>query len=688
MEKETGGRKPNRLIHERSPYLLQHAYNPIDWYPWGSEAFDKALAEDKPVFVSIGYSSCHWCHVMEEECFNDEEVAFLMNRVFVSIKVDREERPDIDGVYMEVCQHLGRSCGWPLNIVMTSKKHPFFATSYVPKRSRFGLVGMMDLIPQIEQLWKTRRTDLENLGFDLIRSLERKEESSAESELGIEVLQSAFEWFSLNFDTENGGFDGAPKFPSPHNLLFLLRYWNRTKDERALNMVEKTLSAMSKGGIFDQIGFGFHRYSTDEEWLVPHFEKMLYDQALLTLAYVEAYQATGNGEFKTTATKVLDYVIRDMLSPEGGFYSAQDADSEGEEGKFYLWTYDDIKEALPPEDANFVSKVFDVQPDGNYSTGNDRKGMNILHFKKERETIAQELDMDVEEFDHKLEGIRNELFEIRKNRGSILTDNKVLADWNGLVIAALARAAQVFADPKYLETAVKTAGFILNEMRNRKSILHSYTKGKSKIEGFLDDYAFLVWGLIEIYEANFDGDTLQNAVNLTRIMIDRFWDENNGGFYFTTKSDKDTLLRRKEFYDGALPSGNSVALLNLLRLGRLTASASFEDMASRMLKTFASDVKRAPAAHSLTLSGLEFIVGQTFNIILVGDPQEKETSEILCTLRNLYLPNSVSSWRKPGPNDIGYEKIEGKVTAYVCRGKICMPPTNDLSKVLELLQPF
>ena len=685
MNSETTNRKPNRLIHEKSPYLLQHAYNPVDWYPWSLQAFERAEVEDKPVFVSIGYSSCHWCHVMEQECFNDEEVAELMNKAFVCIKVDREERPDIDSAYMAVCQRMGRSCGWPLNIVMTPSKNPFFAISYVPKQSRFGLIGMVDLISQIEQIWATRRNDLEDLGKDIIRGLEKSENSHSESELGMEVLESAFEWFSQNFDEDNGGFGFAPKFPSPQNLLFLLRYWNRTRDKEAMTMVEKTLVAMRMGGIFDQVGFGFHRYSTDAEWHVPHFEKMLYDQALLTLAYIEAYQATGLEEFEVTAKEVLEYILRDMLSAEGGFYSAQDADSEGKEGKFYLWTEEEIRKILPAEDADIAVKIFGVQSDGNYNPDRKRGGMNILRLEKNLESTARELQIEVGELSRKLTHIRNALLEERNMRIHPSTDDKILTDWNGLIIAALAKAGQVFAEPKYLQAAVKASDFIMSKMRNEKTILHSYAKGKSEIEGFLDDYAFLVWGLIEIYEANFDEYILRTAMDLTRTMIDRFWDEKNGGFYLTAKDAADVILRRKEAYDGALPSGNSVSLLNLLRLARLTGSPSFEETASKMFKVFADEIRRAPAAHSFTLVSLEFITGPTFNVVIVGETHEKSTSEMLEALRRHYLPGLLISMHKSSISDMAHEKIEGKGTAYVCRGQTCMPPTNKVSTMLELL---
>ena len=375
-------RKPNRLICEKSPYLLQHAHNPVDWYPWSDEAFTKAKAENKPVFVSIGYSTCHWCHVMEKECFDDEEVAKLMNDTFVSIKVDREERPDIDGAYMAICQLMGRSCGWPLNAIMTPDKNPFFITSYIPKNSRFGLVGMMDLVPQIREVWGTRKAELEKVGADVKSRIEQFEKRLPEEALGKDVLNDAYEKLTRRFDAENGGFGSAPKFPSPHSLLFLLRYWKRTGEKNALVMVEKTLRSMHSGGIFDQVGFGFHRYSTDAMWLVPHFEKMLYDQALLALAYVEAYQAAGETKFANAAKQVLEYVLRDLVSLEGGFCSAEDADSEGEEGKFYLWNLEEIQSALSPEDAELAKNLFGIEARGNFDEpGVGRSGKNILHLQ-------------------------------------------------------------------------------------------------------------------------------------------------------------------------------------------------------------------------------------------------------------------------------------------------------------------
>jgi uncharacterized protein YyaL (SSP411 family) len=680
-------RKPNRLIREKSPYLLQHAYNPVDWYPWSEEAFVKAKVQDKPVFVSIGYSSCHWCHVMEKESFDEEEVAKLLNLAFICIKVDREERPDLDGAYMAVCQTMGRSCGWPLNIIMTPDKKPFFAASYIPKNSQFGIVGMVDLIPQVGELWKKRRSDLENLGEDVKRRIGIFESRTLGEELGKDVLDDAYEKLVLRFDEQNGGFGSAPKFPSAHNLLFLLRYWSRTKEKTALTMVEKTLRAMRLGGIFDQVGFGFHRYSTDADWLVPHFEKMLYDQALLALAYMEAFQATGAPKFKVTAKEVLMYVLRDLASPEGGFYGAEDADSEGEEGKFYVWTEKEIREALSPEDADLAVRLFGVRAMGNFDKAvRKRNGANILHFTAPLKKVASEWQLTLGELIRRLGRIQSLLFKAREKRVNPAKDDKILVDWNGLMIAALARASSVLSEPRYLQAAVKTVDFILEKMREENGTLyHRYAKGERAIEGFLDDYAFLVWGLLEVYEACFEDAYLQAAVELTKTMTARFWDEKAGGFYFTEKGAESAVTRRKQVYDGALPSGNSVALLNLLRLAQLTGDPKQKERANQMFKLFSDEVKRGPAAHTFMLLGVDFALGPSFNVILVGNRQEEGVQRMLDALRAVYLPNVFVSLRLPDKTGLGYERTEGKATAYVCRDNMCMPPTNKIEKMLELL---
>lgn len=683
-------KKPNRLINEKSPYLLQHAYNPVDWFPWGEEAFEKAKTENKPIFLSIGYSTCHWCHVMERECFNDEEVAALLNKAFVCVKVDREERPDLDATYMAVCQALGRNCGWPLHILMTPRKNPFFAATYIPKNGRGGMLGLMELVPQVMEIWGTRRAQLEVVGADIrsrVEALEKR--TGAEEDLGSEVLDAAYEKLVADFDAENGGFGTAPKFPRPHTLLFLLRYWKRTGKKEAQDMVEKTLRAMRLGGIFDQLGFGFHRYSTDSQWLVPHFEKMLYDQALLVLAYIEAHQVTGAPKFKLTAKETLDYVLRDLVSPEGGFYSAEDADSEGEEGKFYLCTMEEITKTLPAEEAEFAVRLFGVFPEGNYVDGTvgGRNNQNILHFPKPLDFIASESGLTFEELILRLGKVRNTLFEARKSRVRPLRDEKVLADWNGLTIAALARAGAVFEESKYLQAAVKAAEFVLSNLRKPDGTLcHVWVRGEKSVDGFLDDYAFLTFGLIELYEATFEEKYLQAATELTDLMVSQFWDTKDGGFYFTNKNAETTMPNMKHVYDGALPSGNSVALFNLLRLGRLVGTSSYEETARKMLKVFAAEVKEAPQAYTFMLAGLDFALGPTYNVVLVGEQNSKDTGEMLTALRKNYTPNLVISLKQPNQAaSVGYEKMGGKATAYVCRNQTCMAPTTDVTKMLKLL---
>jgi uncharacterized protein YyaL (SSP411 family) len=687
QDKGEQGRKPNRLIYEKSPYLLQHAYNPVDWYPWSEEAFIKAEAENKPVFVSIGYSTCHWCHVMEKECFDDEEVAKLMNDTFVSIKVDREERPDIDGAYMAICQLMGRSCGWPLNAIMTPDKNPFFVTSYIPKNSRFGLVGMMDLVPQIREVWGTRKAELEKVGADVKSRIEQFEKRLPEEALGKDVLNDAYEKLTRRFDAENGGFGSAPKFPSPHSLLFLLRYWKRTGEKNALVMVEKTLRSMHSGGIFDQVGFGFHRYSTDAMWLVPHFEKMLYDQALLALAYVEAYQATGETKFANAAKQVLEYVLRDLVSLEGGFCSAEDADSEGEEGKFYLWNLEEIQGALSPEDAELAKNLFGIEARGNFDEpGVGRSGKNILHLPKPIEQVAAESGLTVDGLIPRLDRIRKTLFEAREKRVHPSKDDKVLTDWNGLMIAALARASQVLGEEEYLRAAVKAADFFLEKMLDKNGTLyHRFVKGEMAVEGFLDDYAFLVWGLIEVYEASFDDRFLQAASKLTDIMVTRFWDEKEEGFFFSARGSADIMAKRKEVYDGALPSGNSVAILNLLRLSRLNANTAYETMARDMSRTFAGEVKESPSAHTFLLLGVDFALGPAYNVTLVGDLKDEGLLNMLKTLRARYLPRVEVSLKSAAKAGLGFEQIEEKATAYVCRDQTCQPPTNKPLEMLKLL---
>ncbi len=677
-------KKPNRLINEKSPYLLQHAYNPVDWFPWSQEAIDKAKAEDKPIFVSIGYSSCHWCHVMEKECFEDQQVADLMNEAFVSIKVDREERPDLDADYMAVCQAMGKNCGWPLNVLLTPTLNPFFAASYIPKNSRQGLIGMLDLVPQIKQIWKTQRRHMELVGADIKSRIQAMEKRIPQKALGQVIFQEAFEQLSRDYDTENGGFGYAPKFPRPHNLLFLLRYYSQTGEKSALLMVEQTLKRMRQGGIFDQVGFGFHRYSTDDHWLVPHFEKMLYDQALLAIAYTEAFQATLEKSFAETTKETLDYVLRDLAGKNGGFYSAQDADSEGEEGKYYLWTVDQILKVLSPADAELVFHIYGLNPKGNYYEGRNLNGKNILHIAESLDDLAAYEGIAITELNSRLKDINKVLFEDRKKRAPPMTDDKILTDLNGLIISALAKAGSILNEAKYIEVAQKTAEFILKQMRKDGVLYHRYAKGEVAIEGFLDDYAYLIYGLCHLYEATFQEHYLQEAAELTTTMITKFWDTKNAGFYQTQNS-QSTMPRLKQVYDGAVPSGNSVALYILLWLSRLTNEPKYDAMATQISETFADEIQASPQAFTFFLSALQLQIGSSYSVVLVGDQKEKSIQEILNELRRHYLPTTIIQFKPPNIHGSGYQQINGKATVYVCQNQACLPPTNSIKLMLKHL---
>jgi len=697
MEKMANGNQ-NRLASEKSPYLLQHAGNPVDWYPWGSEAFDEARRQDKPVFLSIGYSTCHWCHVMAHESFEDPQIGRLMNEAFVSVKVDREERPDIDMLYMTICQMMTGSGGWPLSIIMTPDKQPFFAGTYVPRETRFGLLGLGDLIPRIKEMWATRRPELLSSASQIAATLRKPALSAHGGDLNESVLHLAYEQLADRFDELHGGFAVAPKFPTAHNLLFLLRFWKRTDHKKALDMVEKTLRTMRRGGMYDHIGFGFHRYSTDRRWLVPHFEKMLYDQALLAAAYAEAFQATGKEEYAQTAHQVLTYVMRDMTSPEGGFYSAEDADSEGEEGKFYLWTYDEIRRTLDVDEAGLFLKVFNIEENGNFTdeAAGTKKGRNIPHLSISLETISSELNVPMPELDERLESARRKLFAHRQRRVHPHKDDKVLTDWNGLMVAALAKAARVLEEPRYAVAARSAVDFVLNTMLAPDGrLLHRYRDGEAALPAHADDYAFLVHGLLELYGATFDVDYLERALCLNKHLMEHFWDEESGGFYFTADDGEELLLRQKQAYDGALPSGNSVAMLNLLRLGRITADPDFEEKAARIGRAFFESVRQSPAAHSQLMVAVDFAVGPSYEVVIAGDSRASDTREMLEAIHRRFIPNKVVVFlpterssqevKRLAPFTREQSSIDGKATAYVCVNHYCKLPTTDIDTMLSLL---
>ena len=688
----------NRLRFEKSPYLLQHANNPVDWYPWGPEAFEKARREHKPIFLSIGYSTCHWCHVMEHESFEDPEVARLMNDVFVSIKVDREERPDLDNIYMTVCQMMTGGGGWPLTIIMTPDKKPFFAGTYFPRESRHGRIGMLDLIPRIKEIWSNRHEEVLKSADQITAALQQSSPEAPGEELGEPTLRAAFEQLAQRFDEDHGGFGSAPKFPTPHNLLFLLRYWKRTDNEKALRIVEKTLRAMRRGGMYDHVGFGFHRYSTDSTWLVPHFEKMLYDQALLAMAYTEAYQVTRKGKYSETAREVFAYVLRDMKSETGAFYSAEDADSEGEEGKFYLCTEEEIRRVLTAEEANLVITAFNIEKGGNFheeATGR-RGGSNILYLKQDFHEIASDLKMSEKQLISRLENGRRKLFDAREKRIHPHKDDKILADWNGLMIAALAKGARALDEPGYAEAAKNAVDFILQNMRTQDGrLLHRYRDGQAALTATVDDYAFLIWGMLELYESTFEVGFLESALKLNDDLLKHFWDEKPGGFYFTADDAEKLLVRQMDIYDGAVPSGNSVAALNLLRLARITANTDFEEKAARIGRAFSKAVNQAASAYTQMMLAVDFIVGPSYEVVIAGKSGARDTKAMIRTLRQHFMPNKVVLFRpteEKSPDIIRVAEyttyqsnIDGKATAYVCLNYNCKLPTTDSGKMLQLL---
>ncbi len=698
-ETNEAARPSNRLLNEKSPYLLQHAYNPVDWYPWSGEAFDRAHEENKPVFLSIGYSTCHWCHVMERESFEDPEVADLMNRAFISIKVDREERPDLDHIYMTVCQMLTQSGGWPLTIIMTPDKKPFYAGTYIPKTGRFGRMGMMDLIPRIQTLWSDRRQEVLESADKITQALKSTEQGLPGKDLDIGVLNKAFEELNGRFDETFGGFGDAPKFPTPHNFLFLLRHWKRTGNTAALDMVQKSLEAIRRGGVYDHIGYGFHRYATDREWLVPHFEKMLYDQAMLALAYLEAFQATGKRSFAATAQEIFTYVIRDMLAPEGGFYSAEDADSEGEEGKFYVWKEEEIRQILGPDEAEVMIRTFNLSKAGNFkeeATGKET-GTNILHLRESIPGIAGQLKMDVSELERTIASARQELFKAREQRIHPHKDDKILTDWNGLMIAALATGARVLGKPEYTKAAADAAQFILKHLRTPDGrLLHRYRDGRAGITAHVDDYAFFIWGLIELYGATFDPRYLKTALEMHDDFLNHYWDNTAGGFYFTPDDGERLIVRKREVYDGAVPSGNSVALHNLLRLARYTGETRLEEKASALVKAFSEQVAQMPSAFTQFLVSLNFALGPSFEVVVVGLTGARDTEEMLGALRTRFMPNQVTIFRPAEAETPEIETVApfvknhgsagGKATAYVCLGFSCKAPTTDIQEMLALLE--
>jgi uncharacterized protein YyaL (SSP411 family) len=690
----------NRLKNEKSPYLLQHSRNPVDWFPWGDEAFNKAEKEGKPIFLSIGYSTCHWCHVMEKESFENDSVAELLNKSFISIKVDREERPDIDNIYMAVCQAITGRGGWPLTILMTPDKKPFYAATYIPRESRYGVPGMLELLPAISRLWKSRKHELLDSADAIINAVSENNRERNENIINVnkELLRKTFDQLYSIFDEEYAGFGRAPKFPTLHNLTFLLRYWRRTGNAVALEMVERTLEAMRMGGIYDHIGYGIHRYSTDRHWLLPHFEKMLYDQAMMVITLAEAYQATANPEYKNTAKETLSYLERDMRSSEGAFYSAEDADSEGVEGKFYVWTASEIEEILGKEHAEIFMKIFNVKNEGNFAEehSNNLTGKNILHTTESMQNIRIWNGEHGEYILKSIDNSKKKLFAEREKRIHPLKDDKILTDWNGLIIAAFCKAAQAFDNEEYLKTAIKAANFFMENMTDTDGKMkHRFRDAEVSIDAFLEDYAFFTWGLIELYQTNFDIKYLEHALKLTDYLITHFHDTEKGGFFHTSDEAEEMIFRSKEVYDGAIPSGNSVTAMNLLRLAKITGNPELEELADKTLRVFAEKVSSAPAGHTQFMSAVDLALNGSVEIVIAGEKDETNTTEMLRFINERFIPEKVMLIKDESDSE-KISKIaaftrdmvmsENKTTVHLCQDQNCKLPSNDIEKIKELIE--
>jgi uncharacterized protein YyaL (SSP411 family) len=669
----------NQLINETSPYLLQHAHNPVNWYPWGEEALGLARKLDKPIFLSIGYSACHWCHVMEHESFENEAIAKILNEHFISIKVDREERPDIDEIYMTAVQLMtptGRG-GWPLSIWLTPNLEPFFGGTYFPPEDRWGRSGFKNILLQIAKIWRQRRGDVLKSANQLTASLNQiNQVQSVDTQLDQSFWKSAFKSAEQRFDERHGGFGSAPKFPQAMELSFLLRYYFHTGEKRALAMVEKSLQEMANGGIFDHLVGGFHRYSTDERWLVPHFEKMLYDNALLTITYLEAYQITKNSNYAETARAILDYVLREMTSTEGSFYSSQDADSENEEGKFYVWQKGEIDTILGKEESRLFCDIYDVSDQGNW------EGKNILHLRRGLEGAAKEYGLSLSELKDRLAKTRQQLFEARSRRIPPGTDDKILTDWNGLMISAFCKGYQVLGDQKYLTAAQKAVDFLLEKLYIDGRILKTYRNGKSHLNGYLSDYAFLVAALIDLYESNFQWTYLAKAIEINDLMIQKFSDEKSGGFYFTPADHEPLIVRTRNPYDNAIPSGNSVAVHNLLKLSQFTGNFKLKEQAEQTLKLYTTQMQRSPSGFAVLLSSLDYFWGKPKEIVIAGDRKSEKRVEMIAAVHEHYLPNKILAYADSSFSDKKklLPVLEGKISSdgqakiFVCENYACQSP--------------
>ncbi|GAB6098425.1 thioredoxin domain-containing protein [Halanaerocella petrolearia] len=675
----------NELIDEKSPYLLQHAHNPVNWYPWSEEAFEKSLEEDKPIFLSIGYSTCHWCHVMERESFEDEEVAEILNEDFVSIKVDREERPDIDDIYMSVCQSMTGRGGWPLTIIMTPDKKPFFAGTYFPKESKLGRPGLLQILNRIKKSWTNQREKLLQSSEEITKALQEHNIKGQTKDLNTtdleDLIERGFNSLKNSFDPAYGGFGGAPKFPSPHSLMFLLRYAKVEEDQEGLTIVEETLDSMYQGGIYDHIGYGFSRYSTDDKWLVPHFEKMLYDNALLAIIYLEAYQILNKESYAQVAEEILSYINRDMTASEGAFYSAEDADSEGVEGKYYVWTPSEIKEVLGKEKGEEFCQTYNITEEGNF------EGKNIPNLI--------DTDLNKVEVDNKFAESRRKLFLAREDRIRPAQDDKILTGWNGLMIAAFAKADQILNKSEYKEQAKETAQFIWANLRREEDgrLLARYREGEADYLAYAQDYAFFIWGLIELYQSTFKVDYLEKALTLNEDLIHYFWDQEEGGLYLYGSDGEKLITRPKKLRDAALPSGNSIATLNWLRLAKLIGKQELEEMAEEQVKYFYQQLDRVPRAYTAFLMSVLFIEKGGQEVVIVTEEEDEIGGEMINYFQQEFTPFSViiakgredDELKKLIPYIADYNQEGGQATAYVCQNFSCLTPVTTVDEFRDLI---
>lgn len=702
----------NRLAREKSPYLLQHAHNPVDWYPWSAEAFDKARAEDKPIFLSIGYSTCHWCHVMERESFENEQIAALLNRDFVPIKVDREERPDVDRIYMTFVQATTGGGGWPMSVWLTPDLKPFFGGTYFPPENRYGHPGFSSVLTQLAEAWKLQRDQITDSARDIVEQL-HKTVAVAPARPGAPIidaalLDSGFYYFRRTFDTRLGGFGQAPKFPRPSVHNFLLRYYARTKNQEALDMVLVTLREMAKGGMHDQLGGGFHRYSVDERWFVPHFEKMLYDQAQLAISYLEAFQITGDAQYSQTARRIFDYVLRDMTDEGGAFYSAEDADSvidpahphEKGEGAFYIWSAEEIRALVGEPAASWFGYRYGVEPGGNVQQDphHEFTGKNILYEAHTIEETAGYFSVPPEEVRAAIQNAGRVLLDVRTKRIRPHLDDKILTAWNGQMISALALGGAVLEEPVYAEAARRAAEFLIARMYDSHAgiLLRRFRQGEAAIPGFLDDYALFTQALLDLYEAQFDRRHLDLAVRLTEKQRELFEDSENGAFFSTAAGDSSLVLRVKEDYDGAEPSGNSIAAGNLLRLAQITGRDDFRNSAERLLAAFATRLSTVPMAIPQMLAACEFHLSEPRQIVIAGERSAPDTRELLRTVQTRFIPNRIlllldsdetRAALSPGaPALAGMHKLDGRAAAYVCRNFTCQLPVSEAHALVQLLQ--